>query len=170
MGNPTYDHCAYLKPGRMRDLAWLDQFLRALPGLAGVAIECRMFGDSDGWKPVTAWRRMQAKLKGTVRFLEQIEAINAQPAVIVHKDGVTIRFLYSDAPHVAEEAEELASDDVPALRGATARFESDGDDKDLVLEDVYTVICDALHDEGSFVLYSGQTGVWEKSPAGAYAP
>ncbi len=163
MGSPTYDHFAFVKRGLERDLDWLQQFLSALPELAGADIRREIFGDSEGWKPPTTWQRMQAKLRGTARFLDQLERINTQPALVVVKNGVTLRFVYSDQVHVADEARELAEDGLPMLKGATARFECDGNDQHLVLENVYTIICNALHDEGSVILYSDQTGVWERT-------
>jgi hypothetical protein len=163
MGNPTYDHFAYIKSGLTRDLDWLERLLRGLPGLTGVEIRREAFGTSEGWTVPTTWQRMQAKLRGTTRFLDDLERINTQPALVLMKDGVTLRFVYNNQGHVAQEARELADDELPAVQGATARIECDGDDPNLLLEKVYTRICNALHDEGSFVLYSGQSGVWERT-------
>ncbi len=141
----------------------MERFLRALTGLADVAIRRHTFRHSSGWTPPTAWQRIQAMLHGRSRLLDEMERINAQPALVIEKDGVVLRIVYSDGPKVATEAVDLAGNDIPDLASVTAQFEMDGDDRHLVLKKAYTTICNALHDEGSFVLYSGQSGVWERT-------
>jgi len=79
--------------------------------------------------------------------------------VCLSKDGVELRIYYDDAPHVAQECDEIADDYEAPCRGSTARFELNGTDLDLVLVNEHLLICERMKQTGDFVFFSGQNGL-----------
>jgi hypothetical protein len=156
---------AYVRPGRAYDLDWMDAFLGGLALPHDVRPLPRTLKESFGITPPTWRNRLAARIAGRSAAADRAAALAATPSLDLVCGDATLTCTCSRAPHVAVEAQELSDMDGLDMAGITTRFEFYGHDPGLVFLDTYTKIMDALHDSGHFVLYSGQTGVWERSPA-----
>ena len=78
--------------------------------------------------------------------------------ILLEEGTAMLGISFSDAPHVADESGEIASQFHVPCQGCAARFEMSGDDPDLDLFNDYLIINERLQETGLFVIFDPNKG------------